>query len=482
MRAATPLGTATLLLVALAALLALPACNAIDAGAIGDALGYFDTGERGDDTAASDSDTGLAPSASAEAGDGGAATDTADGDIGTDLADTGDEPETTDAADGDTQSGLLTAGSFDDNLNYETFTGFIDDALSLAVDLLPDFALGQRVIVQVRDAAGDPVGDARVVVAPISQTQPAPAVLDQTTGSDGRVVFLTGIDGGSAATSFELSITPPGGGQAAVETRDLTALEWDVTLTGVTATLPTKLDLAFVVDATGSMADELEYLKNEMDGIAQAVSDLFPAVAQRFALIVYRDVGDIYVTRTFDFDALTTFRTNLEAQNAGGGGDWPEAVHEALTEAAGLTWQTADTARVLFWIADAPPHGEHAQDAFDAILDLRSQSIGVYPVASSGVDTELEFYMRAAAQLTLSEYLFLTDDSGVGNPHAEPHIPCYHVQRLDQLIIRMIEAELSGERVEPDAAEIIRTVGHPVNGVCQDTPDGQQDDGQQQGQ
>ena len=90
--------------------------------------------------------------------------------------------------------------------------------------------------------------------------------------------------------------------------------------------------------------------------------------------------------------------------------------------------------------------------------------------------------MRSAAFLTLSEYLFLTDDSGVGNPHAEPHIPCYLVQRLDQLMIRMIQAELTGARVEPDPADIIRTVGNPVAGVCVPEEDdtGQQQDGQAQ--
>ena len=89
--------------------------------------------------------------------------------------------------------------------------------------------------------------------------------------------------------------------------------------------------------------------------------------------------------------------------------------------------------------------------------------------------TDLEFYMRTAALLTLSQYLFLTDDSGVGNAHAEPHIPCYDVQRLDQLMIRMIRSELTGTRIEADPADIIRTVGNPVNGVCTGAATAQED-------
>ena len=50
----------------------------------------------------------------------------------------------------------------------------------------------------------------------------------------------------------------------------------------------------------------------------------------------------------------------------------------------------------------------------------------------------------------MGQYLFLTDHSGVGNPHAEPHVPDYQVERLDRLMIRMIASELSGKRFAAD--------------------------------
>ena len=302
-----------------------------------------------------------------------------------------------------------------------------------------------------------------------------PALLDQTTKPDGRALFLTGLDGGSEATGFTLTVYPPDGSDPVVATRDPNSTAWDVTLTTAGA-LPTKLDLAFVVDVTGSMGDELEYLKTEVGSIAQAVSELFPDVQQRYALIVYRDEGDTFVVRPFDFTAdLSEFESNLKAQRADGGGDRPEAVHLALEEAAKLSWTTTNTARVLFHIADAPPHAQFGQRTLDAIAALRAKTIALYPVAASGVLTDLEFYMRTAAFVTLSQYLFLTDDSGVGNSHAAPHIPCYEVQRLDQLMIRMVRTELTGARVEAEAADIIRTVGNPVNGVCTEEDTGQGD-------
>jgi len=56
--------------------------------------------------------------------------------------------------------------------------------------------------------------------------------------------------------------------------------------------------------------------------------------------------------------------------------------------------------------------------------------------------------------------LGLTDDSGVGNPHAEPNVPGYNVDRLDRLMIRMIASELAGE-----GAEIAQTSFTPTSRV-----------------
>ena len=78
-----------------------------------------------------------------------------------------------------------------------------------------------------------------------------------------------------------------------------------------------------MIDTTGSMGDELEYIKAEVRSIARAVHNRFPQVDQRFALVVYRDEGDEYVTRRFDFAGLEEFRSDLRAQSAGGGGDRP---------------------------------------------------------------------------------------------------------------------------------------------------------------
>lgn len=72
-------------------------------------------------------------------------------------------------------------------------------------------------------------------------------------------------------------------------------------------------------------------------------------------------------------------------------------------------------------------------------------------------------------ELLQHRYIFLTDDSGIGNGHAEPNIDCYVVTRLDQLIARVLAGIVGGHRVEPKQGEIIRTVGSYDRGRCKTT-------------
>ena len=135
----------------------------------------------------------------------------------------------------------------------------------------------------------------------------------------------------------------------------------------------------------------------------------------------------------------------------------------AFAHAGFVRWREHDTARVIFLIADAPPHAQHMGRAMAAANGLRKKGVAIYPVACSGYDQACEFVMRSCALLTGSQFLFLTDDSGVGNAHAEPTIPYYQVERLERLMVRMIASELSGRHVLPQPADIVRTMGKKVN-------------------
>jgi hypothetical protein len=358
------------------------------------------------------------------------------------------------------QAGILTAGSFDDNVDPLVYGSYVRKMSQIqGLGDLPAKLQGHRLLVIVKDEAGKPVGNARVKLLAGAGTP-----VELITRSDGRAVFLLPFDQLPADQPLVATVTPPLGTRIVTETIPPGSPRWEITLPAIHAQLPKNLDLAIVLDTTGSMGDEQNYLKAELRGIVQTVQKKFPEVQERFALVLYRDEGDDYVTRRFDFtDALADFQKNLSSQSAGGGGDYPEAMHKGLEEANQLRWREQDTARVIFLIADAPPHAQHMGRAMAAANGLRKKGIAIYPVACSGYDQACEFVMRSCALLTGSQFLFLTDDSGVGNAHAEPTIPYYQVERLERLMVRMIASELSGRHVLPQPADIVRTVGKKVN-------------------
>lgn len=66
------------------------------------------------------------------------------------------------------------------------------------------------------------------------------------------------------------------------------------------------------------------------------------------------------------------------------------------------------------------------------------QGIRIVPVASSGVDKETEFILRSFSILTNGTYIFLTDHRGIGNDHIEPTIGQYHVEYINNLLVKVI--------------------------------------------
>lgn len=356
------------------------------------------------------------------------------------------------------KSGVLTAGSFDDNLDPEPYRKFFRQiGQDSVLRDLPSRFLGHRLIVTVKDGAAQPVGNARVTI----RSEGASAV-ELVTRTDGRVIFIPAWDQVPADADFQVSVRPPGGAAEVRETVNRTATEHTVTLSAFKASPPQELDLCLVIDTTGSMGDELEFLKAELRSIARTIHERFPQVQQRYSLVFYRDKGDQYVTRKFDFTtSLDDVRNNLHAQSAGGGGDMPEAVHKALEDANGLEWRNGNAARVLFLVSDAPPHTEHFVSTMNAVNGLRKKGVAIYPMACSGYDNPTEFMMRTSALVTGGQFLFLTDDSGVGNGHAEPHLTNYRVEKLERLMVRMIASELAGKRIAAAPNDVVRTVGQP---------------------
>ena len=368
---------------------------------------------------------------------------------------------------GGIQAGTLTAGTWDDNLNFAFYLPYLQQLESEQVSGLPIIPRAGRLAITVTDPGGAPIGNALVTVSDAGGQ-----LLQAPTRPDGMLFFFPGV--ANAQTGDTLQIRATLG--AAVATASATVGDDAVTVAipGVTATKAQSLDLALVIDTTGSMGDELAYLQVEVGAIVAQVAQQYPNVAQRFALIVYRDTGDVYVVRPFDFtDSLTTFQAEIAAEDAGGGGDYPESPDKGLAALGQLSWRADAVARMAFWIADAPHHDDRASAMVTDFLAAQTAGIRLYPISASGTNDLLEYTMRTGAEVTGGRYLFLTNDSGIGNDHKAPTIPCYQVTSLDKAMLRMIAMELTGTEIEPSPADVIRSSGDPHDGTCL-LADGQQ--------
>lgn len=204
----------------------------------------------------------------------------------------------------------------------------------------------------------------------------------------------------------------------------------------------TTADIAFIVDATGSMSDEIRFLKSDLNYIIDRAK-FESNIGLRTAALFYRDVGDSYLTRHDDFtDNVARTQEFVSRQSAGGGGDYPEAVHTALEASLEkLSWDEAARARIAFLILDAPAHYEEdiIKSLQNSIRLFAKKGIKLIPVAASGIDKKTEFMLRFFDVATGGTYVFLTDDSGIGNSHIKATVGKHQVESLAELMIRLIK-------------------------------------------
>lgn len=202
------------------------------------------------------------------------------------------------------------------------------------------------------------------------------------------------------------------------------------------------VDIAFMVDATGSMGDEIHYLQAELADVIDKVKDTLPGLSLRTGSIFYRDKGEQYLTRTSPLQSdLKPTLDFIKKQSAGGGGDYPEAVEEGLERALKeLDWNPKARARLLFMVLDAPPHQDDSTvTKMTKLTQLAAaKGIRIIPVVASGINKSAEYLFRSIALATNGTYVFLTDDSGIGNPHIKPTTDEWTVEKLNDLMVRLV--------------------------------------------
>ncbi len=122
--------------------------------------------------------------------------------------------------------------------------------------------------------------------------------------------------------------------------------------------LISQVDIAFVIDTTGSMQPFLNEAKKHAREDANRIAE-GGDLNVRYAVVQYRDhpPEDTLLTEVFGFADDARFQEVLERLVASGGGDRPEAVYDGLVDAAlQLQWRPqAD--KLMFLIGDSPPHG-----------------------------------------------------------------------------------------------------------------------------
>lgn len=224
-----------------------------------------------------------------------------------------------------------------------------------------------------------------------------------------------------------------------------TISETQVNRIALDETLPSPTNLvqiAFMVDATGSMGDELEFLKMDLKKVINEVQKTNTQLKISTATVFYRDEGDEYVVKhspfTEDINQTTEF---ISQQRADGGGDFPEAVDKALVQLNQLQWQPEARTRIAFLVLDAPPHNKPAviSSIQYSVKTAAASGIKLIPVVASGIDKTTEFLMRFIAMYTNGTYVFITDHSGIGNKHLEPSVGEYQVEKLSDLMVRLIK-------------------------------------------
>ena len=349
----------------------------------------------------------------------------------------------------------LKAGAVDDNLKFDEYIQYLRDYR--ANPALP-FDVTERYIINVLDSNGRTAANCNIKIYADQSL-----VFEGKTYSNGQVMFFPrAVSQASQANEFTVEAEKSGRSTNQTFKRILGGQNQNQNGGGVwTLTMPgslrpaidpaPNLDLLFLVDSTGSMGGEIQKIQQTINDIAYQISTLPGSPKVRYGVVTYRDRGDIYVTRKFGFtSSLTEFSSFLNSISAGGGGDYPESLNEALHVTVNdMNWNNDDAVRLAFLVADAPPHLDYPNDYkyTDELVNAVKKGIKVYTIGASGLDKQGEYVFRQLAQVTLSQYLFITrngDEHQYGSGGAASNTnTIYEEKDLNRIVVNIVRRELT---------------------------------------
>ena len=143
------------------------------------------------------------------------------------------------------------------------------------------------------------------------------------------------------------------------------------------------LDIAFVIDSTGSMISYITGAKQSIKEIMTQSRIRFNKYKAdesmlKFGIVAYRDhppQESSFLTKIHDFSDFESSSNFLDNLTASGGGDPPEAVLDGLNEAVkNLTWRDTSE-KILFLLLDNPGHGKRFGTNYDCPCELHEKDI-----------------------------------------------------------------------------------------------------------
>jgi Mg-chelatase subunit ChlD len=341
----------------------------------------------------------------------------------------------------------LKAGEINDNEQFQAYLDYLADFHGAGV-LRAD--VSERYIISVLGSDQQPYMDATVRVYD-EQNQ---MLFEGRTYAGGQTIFLPGVL--EVSPNVQQFRVVAEHGNASTETMLERGQQERLELSLESEQSPDelRLDVLFLLDTTGSMADELNRIQETIDSIAQRIDAFEPRPTLRFGLVAYRDQGDDYVTRDYNFtEDVGAFRDVLDTFDADGGGDTPEALEAGLHQSIhNLQWSD-NGVRLIFLVADAGPQ-LHRHQNYTYLSDAQqavAQGIKIYPIAASNTEPNAEYVFRQLAQQTMGSFIFLTYQAGAsGGAPGEQRDDLaagtesqYTVERLDDLIVQVVQRELA---------------------------------------
>lgn len=207
-----------------------------------------------------------------------------------------------------------------------------------------------------------------------------------------------------------------------------------------------EVEIAFLIDATGSMGDEINFIKRDLNQVMYKAQNLFKEVNIKYGSVFYRDKTEDYMTKHKDFtNVLSEALVFIDDQFAKGGGDMPEALDEGLDVAINqLSWSENARTKLLFVILDAPAHSDEQtlQRLEKLSRKAAKKGIKIVPITGSGINKSGEYLLRSLALCSNGTYIFLTDHSGIGVSHIKPTIDEFDVQLLTERLTNVIKTSV----------------------------------------